>query len=171
MLLVGYLHRQGWLHLDLKPTNVIVDCGIVRLFDLSLVRRPGPGKGRYGTAGWLSPEQERGDAFGAATDAFGVAGVLFAAATRRAPCPWQRAGEGGGATAPPRVRSLRRLPGPLAEAIDAGLAGDPRPGRACATSGPRVRPSRRRRTRTGVTRAGGAVDECRPELPCSGPHP
>jgi eukaryotic-like serine/threonine-protein kinase len=138
---VGYLHRQGWLHLDLKPTNVIVDCGIVRLFDLSLVRRPGPGKGRYGTAGWLSPEQERGDAFGAATDAFGVAGVLFAAATRRCPCPWQRAGEGegDGATAPPRVRSLRRLPGPLAEAIDAGLATDPaaRPsvrdiGAACA---------------------------------------
>ena len=122
---VGYLHRQGWLHLDLKPTNVIVDCGIVRLFDLSLVRRPGPGKGRYGTAGWLSPEQERGDAFGAPTDAFGVAAVLFAAATRRAPCPWQRAAEDDGATTPPRVRSLRRLPGPLAEAIDAGLQTDP----------------------------------------------
>jgi serine/threonine protein kinase len=132
---VGYLHRQGWLHLDLKPTNVIVDGGIVKLFDLSLVRRPGPGRPRYGTAGYLSPEQARGEAFGEATDAFGIACVLFAAATRRSP----GAGQGEDAAPPPRVRSLRRLPAPLAEAIDAGLSADPaaRPtvrdlGAACA---------------------------------------
>ena len=134
---VGYLHRQGWLHLDLKPTNVIVDGGIVKLFDLSLVRRPGPGKVRYGTPGYLSPEQVAGEAFSEATDAFGLACVLFAAATRQAPgCSAPR---GGGSPPPPRVRTLRRLPGPLAEAIDAGLAEDPaaRPtvrdlGAACA---------------------------------------
>ena len=57
---VGYLHRHGWLHLDLKPTNVIVDAGIVKLFDLSLVRRPGPGLRRYGTGGYLAPELEQG---------------------------------------------------------------------------------------------------------------
>lgn len=132
---VGYLHRQGWLHLDLKPTNVIVDGGIVKLFDLSLVRRPGPGRARYGTAGYLSPEQVRGDAFSEATDAFGVACVLFAAATRRSP----GAGKGESVPPPPRVRTLRRLPAPLAEAIDAGLSADPaaRPtvrdlGAACA---------------------------------------
>jgi serine/threonine protein kinase len=132
---VGYLHRQGWLHLDLKPTNVIVEAGIVKLFDLSLVRRPGPGKVRYGTPGYLSPEQVAGEAFSEATDAFGLACVLFAAATRRSP----GAGRHDGDSPPPPVRTLRRLPGPLAEAIDAGLAEDPaaRPtvrdlGAACA---------------------------------------
>ena len=132
---VGYLHRQGWLHLDLKPTNVIVDAGIVKLFDLSLVRPPGPGKVRYGTPGYLSPEQVAGEEFSEATDAFGLACVLFAAATRRSPGAGRRDGD----LSPPPVRTLRRLPGPLAEAIDAGLSEDPaaRPtvrdlGAACA---------------------------------------
>jgi serine/threonine protein kinase len=120
---VGYLHRHGWLHLDLKPTNVIVDAGIVKLFDLSLARPPGPGRPRYGTAGYLAPEQVRGDEFTEATDAFGVACVLFATATRRSPGAGRREGE---RDAPRRsVRSLRRLPAPLAAAIDAGLAEDP----------------------------------------------
>ena len=132
---VGYLHRQGWLHLDLKPTNVIVDGGIVKLFDLSLVRPPGPGKVRYGTPGYLSPEQVAGEEFSEATDAFGLACVLFAAATRRSPGAGRRDGD----SPPPPVRTVRRLPRALAEAIDAGLAEDPaaRPtvrdlGAACA---------------------------------------
>jgi serine/threonine protein kinase len=119
---VGYLHRQGWLHLDLKPTNVIVDGGIVKLFDLSLVRRPGPGRPRYGTAGYLSPEQVRGEAFSEATDAFGLACVLFAAATRRSPGAGRKE---GAPLPPPPVRTLRRLPASLADAIDAGLSEDP----------------------------------------------
>ena len=116
---VGYLHRHGWLHLDLKPTNIIVDAGIVKLFDLSLVRRPGPGKARYGTAGYLAPEQVSGADFTEATDVFGLGCVLFAAATRRGP----RAGRED-CPPPPPVRTLRRLPAPLAEAIDACLAAD-----------------------------------------------
>src|SRR5919199_244904 len=116
---VGYLHRHGWLHLDLKPSNIIVTLGIVRLFDLSLVRRPGPGRARYGTAGYLSPEQVRGDIFTEATDVFGIGCVLFAAATRCEP-------EAGRARdRPPPVRTLRRLPASLAEAIDAALPGAP----------------------------------------------
>ena len=132
---VGYLHRQGWLHLDLKPTNVIVDAGIVKLFDLSLVRPPGPGKVRFGSTGYLSPEQVAGEEFSEATDAFGLACVLFAAATRRSPGAGRRDGD----SPPPPVRTVRRLPRALAEAIDAGLAEDPaaRPtvrdlGAACA---------------------------------------
>jgi serine/threonine protein kinase len=116
---VGYLHRHGWLHLDLKPTNVIVDLGVVRLFDLSLARRPGPGRPRYGTRGWLSPEQVRGGVFTEATDVFGLGCVLFAAATRCEP------GAGRDDGRPPPVRALRRLPASLAEAIDAALADAP----------------------------------------------
>jgi eukaryotic-like serine/threonine-protein kinase len=132
---VGYLHRHGWLHLDLKPPNVIVDVGVVRLIDLSLARRPGPGRPRYGTAGYLSPEQVRGGVFTEATDVFGLGCVLFAAATRREPQA------GSADDRPPPVRSLRRLPASLAEAIDAALADAPgdRPrvrelGAACAAA-------------------------------------
>ena len=116
---VGYLHRNGWLHLDLKPTNVIVDLGHVRVFDLSLARRPGPGRARYGTPGYLSPEQVRGGEFTEATDVFGLGCVLYAAATRR--CP----GAGRSEAPPAPVGAHRRLPAPLAEAIDAALADAP----------------------------------------------
>ncbi|MEA2383792.1 MAG: eukaryotic-like serine/threonine-protein kinase [Solirubrobacteraceae bacterium] len=115
---VGYLHRHGWLHLDLKPTNVIVDVGVVKLFDLSLARRVGPGRPRYGTSGYLSPEQVRGAAFTEATDVFGLGCVLFAAATRMSP-------GAGGDRAAGSVRAHRRLPAPLVEAIDAARAEAP----------------------------------------------
>jgi len=38
---VGYLHGRGWLHLDLKPSNVVADGGRAKLIDLSIARRPG----------------------------------------------------------------------------------------------------------------------------------
>ena len=41
---LGYLHRQAWLHLDLKPDNVVVDHGKAVLIDLSLAGRPGSGR-------------------------------------------------------------------------------------------------------------------------------
>jgi serine/threonine protein kinase len=116
---IGYVHRNGWLHLDLKPTNVIVDLGIVKVFDLSLARRVGPGRPRYGTAGYLAPEQVAGGTFTEATDVFGLGCVLFEAATRR--CP----GAGRGAARPRPVQALRRLPAPLTEAIDAALSEAP----------------------------------------------
>jgi eukaryotic-like serine/threonine-protein kinase len=31
---VGYLHRRGWLHLDLKPSNLIADGGRLKVIDL-----------------------------------------------------------------------------------------------------------------------------------------
>jgi eukaryotic-like serine/threonine-protein kinase len=137
---VGYLHREGWLHLDLKPGNVIVDLGMAKLLDLSLAQ-PGPthaGRARYGTRGYLSPEQVAGGTFTVASDVFGLGCVLYEAATRR--CPGAGAGGAGGADRPPPVATLRRLPGGLGKLIDACLAADPadRPGmaeigRVCAT--------------------------------------
>ena len=140
---VGYLHREGWLHLDLKPGNVIVDLGVAKLLDLSLTQ-PGPahaGRPRYGTRGYLSPEQVAGGTFTAATDVFGLGCVLYEAATRQCPGAGADSAAGpGGAHMPPPIATLRRLPGGLGRVIDACLATDPadRPqvaeiGRACAT--------------------------------------
>jgi serine/threonine protein kinase len=113
-----YLHGAGWLHLDLKPGNVIADRGRATVIDLSLARRPGAAPRRgYGTPGFLSPEAARGELLGTPTDVWGIGAVLFHAATGRAPQPV--------ADRVPRVRSLRRLPAGLADAIDAAL--EPRP--------------------------------------------
>lgn len=74
---LGYLHRHDWLHLDVKPSNVVVDHGRAVLIDLSLAGRPGSARAGAGTAGYLAPEQARGDGLTAATDVWGLGVTLL----------------------------------------------------------------------------------------------
>jgi eukaryotic-like serine/threonine-protein kinase len=78
---VGYLHGKGWLHLDLKPENVIAESGRAKLIDLSVARPPGPARSGIGTFSYMAPEQVRGGELGPATDVWGLGAVLFEAAT------------------------------------------------------------------------------------------
>jgi eukaryotic-like serine/threonine-protein kinase len=73
---VGYLHRKGWLHLDLKPDNLIADGGRLKVIDFSIAQRPGPVESGTGTRRWMAPEQERGGLATVATDVWGIAAVL-----------------------------------------------------------------------------------------------
>jgi len=82
-----YLHGQGVLHLDLKPSNIVCCAGLARLIDLGLARRPGRGCAGIGSAPYLAPEQARGAWLSAATDVFGLGATLYHAASGRAPFP------------------------------------------------------------------------------------
>jgi serine/threonine protein kinase len=124
---VGYLHRHGVLHLDLKPSNVICDAGQARLIDLSVARRPGRARAGVGTRQYMAPEQARGGPLGEAADVWGIGAVLFEAASGARPFPASTNGtyeqlERRAET----VAARRRLPAPLAALIDACLDPDPR---------------------------------------------
>ena len=126
---VHYLHGKGYLHRDLKPSNVVVQQARAKVLDLSIAAAPGPARPGTGTRGYLSPEQARGDVLAAATDVWGIGATLFAAATGRAPFQDPYAKDDARypqlEQPPPSIRKHRRLPGVLAEAIDACLQPDP----------------------------------------------
>jgi serine/threonine protein kinase len=136
-----YLHDRGHLHLDIKPSNVVVSGGVARLIDLGLSRSPGPCRAGVGTARSMAPEQARGGIVGAATDMWGIGLVLYEAATGHRPfgdgdedrtctcgdptCVWREPRYLQLERRAPRVRARRRLPVEAAAAIDACLAPDP----------------------------------------------
>ncbi|MET7618825.1 serine/threonine-protein kinase [Streptomyces sp. NPDC005408] len=137
---IHYLHGQGLLHLDLKPSNVVVDCGHAKVLDLSVARPPGIAPPGVGTFCYLAPEQARGGPLSAAADVWGIGVTLYEVATGDVPFDSGETvdGTGGGGepsgrddwypqlegTAPP-IASRRRLPRDLAAAIDGCLRPDP----------------------------------------------
>ena len=75
---LNYMHQRCYVHLDMKPSNIMVTHGRVKLIDfgvsVSFGHRP---RAVTGTAGYLSPEQIVRDYLNEATDLFAL-GVTFA---------------------------------------------------------------------------------------------
>lgn len=144
---VAYLHDHGYLHLDLKPSNMVIDAGRTIVVDLSIARPPGRVSPGLGTWCYLAPEQALGEHVDTAADVWGIGAVLFEALAGRTPFGYATEDEDHSDFATdgeepevypqlvaraPRIRSLLSVPASLASAIDACL--DPDPARRCSVA-------------------------------------
>jgi serine/threonine protein kinase/uncharacterized membrane protein YeaQ/YmgE (transglycosylase-associated protein family) len=131
-------HQQGVVHRDVKPTNMLLDergavqladFGIARLVDDAVEDVTAPGS-ILGTAGYLPPEQARGDTATAASDRYALAIVAYELLTGHR--PFEQASAMAEALAhvhapiPPASERNRALPRGLDDVFARALAKDPR---------------------------------------------
>jgi serine/threonine protein kinase len=130
-----YLRDAGWVHLDLKPKNVILG-GPPRLIDLSVARplaELGGITAPVGTAAYMAPEQcdpARFATIGTASDVWGLGVTLYDALERRLPFPAPDLEASGLGDRYPQTALTpaplsREVPLPLADSIRACLSPDP----------------------------------------------
>jgi serine/threonine protein kinase len=110
-----YLAETGWVHLDVKPSNVILSAP-PRLIDLSIARTVEDARrltSPAGTARYMAPEQCRRSSvpqIGPATDMWGLGVTLYEALARRRPFPDAPEGAVGDGRYPQLELEPKQLP-------------------------------------------------------------
>ena len=102
---LSFAHRSGVLHLDIKPSNIMIDReGAIKLCDFgmaTLASAAGYGDARGGTVGYMPPEQILGELVDERADVFSLAVVAWQALAGRGPV-------GGPRPLPHLAHALRR---------------------------------------------------------------
>jgi hypothetical protein len=120
---LGAAHAVGIVHRDLKPENLLVTGdGTLKVLDFGLARHDADDSGLdstepgavLGTAGFLAPEQARGEPADARSDLFAVGAILYELATGRRAF--------GGATFAERMSAVLRDTPPVDEATLGAIA-------------------------------------------------
>src|SRR5215472_4548823 len=83
-------HAAGLVHGDIKPANIVLSGGEVRVLDFGIARADGsagdtPTLGALGTVAYLSPEQASGGPAGPLSDLYALGCVLFEMLTGEPP--------------------------------------------------------------------------------------
>jgi serine/threonine-protein kinase len=131
---LGFAHGKAVIHRDVKPSNVLLPPdGGVKLADMGIARLLSPEAltatlSVRGTAGYISPEQVRGDRVDPRADLYSLGCVLFEMLTGRTPFEGDlpALSYAHTHTPAPRVRSINPdVPAAMDELVAAMLEKDP----------------------------------------------